>query len=354
MQITSLKISDLLPYAFNNKKHSANQISSIVSSIKEFGFVQPIVVEKDYQIIIGHARWEAAKKLKLLEVPVLIMDELTENQAKRLRLLDNRLSDLGEYDLDNIKIELEALGDEDLWDLFKDLNIEESLGSAEEKVEDAKTSLQERFGVPPFSILDARQGYWTDRKRIWRQLIVDDGDSREKTLFKSEGSEFAEKMLKAWGQGNGVSIFDPVLAEILVNWFCPPDGKVFDTFAGGASGFVFSYLGHPFTGIELRKEQADINNARLETYGLTEKSKYINDDGQNILQHVEENSQDFLFSCPPYFDLEVYSDDPKDASNQKDYASFRKILDTAFTGAAKALKNNRFAVVVMSNIRDDK
>lgn len=352
MKISNIELAKLLPYPFNNKKHSAKQISSIVSSIKEFGFVQPIVTDKDYVIIIGHARLEAAKAIGLTEVPVVVMDNLTDHQTKRLRLLDNRLSDLGEYDLDNIKIELEALGDEDLYDLFKDLDIEDDDGSGTGE-EDAKVSLQEKFGVPPFSILDARQGYWTERKRLWRQLITDDGDSREKTLFKSEGSEFAEKMLKAWGQGNGVSIFDPVLAELIVNWFCPPGGSVLDTFAGGASGFVYSYLGHPFTGIELRPEQAEINNARLRDYNLTH-GRYINDDGQNVLEHVEENSQDLLFSCPPYFDLEVYSDDPKDASNQKDYESFRKILENAFTGGAKALKNNRFAVVVMSNVRDEK
>lgn len=82
-------------------------------------------------------------------------------------------------------------------------------------------------------------------------------------------------------------------------------------------------------------------------------AKYINDDGQNIAKHLEKNSQDLIFSCPPYFDLEKYSDLPNDASNQ-DYQGFIQILDNAFTGAVKCLKENRFAVIVMSDVRDKK
>ena len=81
---------------------------------------------------------------------------------------------------------------------------------------------------------------------------------------------------------------------------------------------------------------------------------YICDDGQNIADHLQPESQDLIFSCPPYFDLEKYSDLPNDASNQKDYQSFINILDNAFTGAIKCLKNNRFAVIVMSDVRDKK
>ena len=80
-------------------------------------------------------------------------------------------------------------------------------------------------------------------------------------------------------------------------------------------------------------------------------ASYICDEGQNIGKHSAENSADFIFSCPPYFDLEKYSDDPLDASNQNNYDDFLKILDNAFTASIKCLKENRFAVVVMSNVR---
>jgi DNA modification methylase len=349
MKIQNVAVKDLIPYPLNNKKHSNAQIGSIIESIKEFGFVQPIVADRDLVVVIGHARLEAAKKIGLQDVPVLILEDATDHQTKRLRLLDNRLSDLGEYDIENIKSELDALGDDDLFELFKGMT-----DTGEDGPDDGDTSVKDsllaRFGIPPFSIFDTRQGYWIERRDHWKKLIVNDGESREETLFKASDTEVGKRITDV----GTVSIFDPVLAEILVKWFCPENGKVFDTFAGGASGFVYAYLGHPFTGIELRKQQADINNARLETHGLHGEAKYICDDGQNILRHVEEKSQDFFFSCPPYFDLEVYSDDPKDASNQKEYSGFLSILENALTDGAKALKDNRFAAIVMSNVRDSR
>jgi DNA modification methylase len=82
------------------------------------------------------------------------------------------------------------------------------------------------------------------------------------------------------------------------------------------------------------------------------RANYICDDAQNVLDHIKENSQDLLFSCPPYFDLEVYSDLPNDASNQQTYGDFLKILENAFTSAIKCLKDDRFAVIVVGDIRD--
>lgn len=181
--------------------------------------------------------------MALPEVPVLILTDITDHQAKRLRLLDNRLSDLGEYDLDNIKMELDALGDEDLMDLFADLDLEGGNGAGNGRDTSAKDALLQRFGIPPFSILDTRQGYWIDRKNYWKELIINDGESREETFFKKSDTDVGKRITEV----GTVSIFDPVLAEILVKWFCPVNGSVFDTFAGGASGFVYSYLGHDFT-----------------------------------------------------------------------------------------------------------
>lgn len=107
-------------------------------------------------------------------------------------------------------------------------------------------------------------------------------------------------------------------------------------------------MGNKFTGIELRQEQADLNNERVNGFD----AKYICDDGRNVLNYIKENSQDLLFSCPPYFDLEIYSDSPQDASNQREYCDFLKILDNAFTNAIKCLKDNRFAIITVGDIRD--
>lgn len=136
-----------------------------------------------------------------------------------------------------------------------------------------------------------------------------------------------------------------------------PDKKygcnAFDCFAGDTVfGFVNSYMGNNFTGIELREEQAEFNNNRVKEFNLS--AKYICDDGRNVLKHLGEETQDLLFSCPPYFDLEVYSDKENDASNQASYEEFYAILDTAFKEAIKCLKNDRFAVIVVGDIRDKK
>jgi DNA modification methylase len=189
--------------------------------------------------------------------------------------------------------------------------------------------------VPPFSILDTKQGYWLDRKKYWKNLIGDNGETRENLI-----SDFY-----------GTSILDPVLAEISNRWFGIDNGNTFDCFAGDSVfGYVSDALGNKFTGIELRQEQADLNNERLKG----SKSKYICDDGVNVLKHIPAASQDLLFSCPPYYDLEVYSELENDASNQNNYKDFLKIINKAFTGAIKCLKEDRFAVIVVGDIRDEK
>lgn len=210
-------------------------------------------------------------------------------------------------------------------------------------------SLQDKFVVPPFSILDTRQGYWKTRKRTWREMIGDVGESRENTLDSETGIMST--------MNNGVSLFDPVLAEALCKWFTPNAGaKIYDCFAGDTQkGLVFGMCGFEFTGIELRQEQIDVNNAVLSRFEeLSVSVKYICDDGQNVLNHIAKDTQDLLFSCPPYYDLEVYSDKPNDASNQPTYEGFINILDNAYTNALQCLKDNRFAVIVVGDVRDKK
>ena len=337
-------VNRLVAYEFNAKTHPDDQIDQIAASIAEFGFNAPILVdESDGTIIAGHGRLMAAHRLGLKEVPVIPLGHMSEAQRRAYILADNKISENGGWDEALLAHELAAIAAAGEFDLsltgFDEDEMAEFVGSELAGPADAgdvepPEFLTDRFGVPPFSILDTRQGYWQERKRKWRALIGDEGESRGNTLFKVDDrtDEVSEKLREL----GTVSILDPVLAEIMLRWFCPSGGTAFDTFAGDTVfGYVAARLGHDFTGIELRKEQADLNNARTAAAGLP--ARYICDD--------------FFFSCPPYFDLEVYSDDPRDASNQS-YDGFRSILANAFAGAAKALKPNRFACVVMSNVRD--
>lgn len=202
-------------------------------------------------------------------------------------------------------------------------------------------NLRERFIVPPFSVLDTRQGYWQERRKHWQAVINDKGETREQTLF-------AEDSLGA--KIGTVSILDAVLAEIVVEWFGLPHGKAFDPFAGDTVfGFVAGTKGQTFTGIELRDAQAKINQMRCSDAGLP--CTYHNDDGQNLLKYIPNESQDLLFSCPPYLDLEKYSDDPRDLSNMS-HSEFYTVYSAVFKAAYTALKPDRFACVVTSEVRD--
>lgn len=98
-KIDMIKLADLVPYIRNAKKHDKTQIDNVAQSIKEFGIVQPIVVDKDNNIIIGHCRVLACKKLKIKEVPVVKLEDLTPEEANKLRLLDNKLNE-SEWDFD--------------------------------------------------------------------------------------------------------------------------------------------------------------------------------------------------------------------------------------------------------------
>lgn len=105
MQIVNKPTAELKPYDKNAKKHDKKQIANVAESIKQFGFVQPCVLDKDNNVIIGHCRLEAAKKLHLDEVPCVMADDLTDEQVKKLRLLDNKLNE-SDWDIDLIAEEI--------------------------------------------------------------------------------------------------------------------------------------------------------------------------------------------------------------------------------------------------------
>lgn len=131
MNIVNLKIKDLKPYEKNAKKHDDVQIGNVAESIKQFGMVQPIVVDKDNVVIIGHCRLEACKKLKFKEVPCVKADELSEEQVAKLRLLDNKLNE-SEWDFELLGEELFDLDMSD-FELDWGLNFEEPQLEAEKE-----------------------------------------------------------------------------------------------------------------------------------------------------------------------------------------------------------------------------
>jgi hypothetical protein len=155
--------------------------------------------------------------------------------------------------------------------------------------------------------------------------------------------------------GTGTSIFDPVLCEIAYRWFCPPEGIVLDPFAGGSvRGLVASRLGRHYVGIDLREEQLAENRKQAHTIARpSAMPEWITGDSRHVLKLLGGRSIDFLFSCPPYSDLEVYSDDPQDLSTL-DYRKFRKDYAAIIKACCGLLKPNRFACFIVGDLRDRK
>lgn len=125
---------------------------------------------------------------------------------------------------------------------------------------------------------------------------------------------------------------------------------IYDCFAGGSvRGIVASKLGYNYLGIDLRQEQIDANYENASEMDV--EVVWHCDDSKNADKYIEDNTADMIFSCPPYADLEVYSNDPRDISNM-DYEDFCKAYKEIIDIACRKLKENRFAVFVVGDVRD--
>ena len=142
-EIQFMNPGKLKPYE-NNPRQNGEAVDSVAASIKEFGFRQPIVVDKDMVVIVGHTRLKAAKKLKLKKVPVLVADDLSEEQVNAYRLADNKTNELAEWDMDRLSEELDKIFDINMEDFGFDLSLDEEDDDDEEYVveDDRDPSMQ--------------------------------------------------------------------------------------------------------------------------------------------------------------------------------------------------------------------
>lgn len=151
---------------------------------------------------------------------------------------------------------------------------------------------------------------------------------------------------------SGTSIFDPVLCELLYRWFCPPGGQVLDPFAGGSvRGIVASRLGRRYCGVDLSARQLAANRAQASVICPDNSPDWRHGDSTGIATLCADIEADFVFSCPPYADLEVYSDDPADLSRMA-YPAFIAALRRVIAGACARLRQDRFACFVVGDVRD--
>ena len=206
----------------------------------------------------------------------------------------------------------------------------------------ASGPVAERFTLPPFTILDARSGDWQERKRAWASLGINSEVGRTENLLRmSDTCSLGEK---------DTSIFDPVVCELAYRWFCPAGGQVVDPFAGGSvRGIVAGALGRHYWGCDLRPEQIAANEAQADEIAPRVRPVWVCGDSMETL--ADAPAADFVFSCPPYGDLEKYSDDPRDLSTM-DWHAFVAAYKRIILRAVGRMKPDTFACFVVGDFRD--
>lgn len=387
----------------NARVHGEEQVVQIARSIESFGFNNPLLVDPDGLLIAGHGRFEAAKYLKLETVPVIMLSHLSEAERRAYTLADNKISLNSSWSMEKLELELSQLKDLDL-DLsllgfaplelqqITGLNMEDQFGNKTEESysmeDEAPKKLSDSFLVPPFSVLDARQGYWKERKKQWLQLGIQSEVGRGENLLKMSDTVLEPDAEKRALQGtpsnpemipgyyakirngmskeeiiaeheesgstmtSGTSIFDPLLCELAYRWFSPKHATVLDPFAGGSvRGIVASKLGRNYFGCDLREEQVAANEEQARGICKEHEPKWVTGDSREIRSHFPKLEADFIFSCPPYADLEVYSDDPQDLSTLG-YEDFVKAYADIINQAVSMLKPDRFACFVVGEVRE--
>lgn len=325
-----------------------DKFKKLVQSIIDFPQmleIRPIVVNTDMIILGGNMRYKACKEAGIKEVPVIIADNLTEEQQKEFLIKDNTSG--GEWDWEVLANEWDA---EQLEEWGLDLPAFEVEEEEHESLTNPK-KLADRFIVPPFSVLDTKQGVWQQRKNYWLSLGIRSEEGRDAECLQNNINEkYGVKPM------TGTSIFDPVLCELAYQWFNVPNGKILDPFAGGSvRGIVAAKLGFEYLGNDLSEKQiiANRNNA-VEVLKDAELYPTWNiGDSLQIDTIAKDYKADMIFSCPPYADLEVYSDAKQDISNMP-YKQFIEVYNKIIKKSCDQLKEDRFAVFVVGDVRDKK
>lgn len=216
----------------------------------------------------------------------------------------------------------------------------------------ASGPVAERFTLPPFTILDARSGEWQDRKDAWKRLGLRSEVGRKEDMA---GASWGAAWMEKHGDGskrdtNGTSVFDPLMCELAYRWFSPAGGQVVDPFAGGSvRGIVAGALGRHYWGCDLRPEQIAANEAQADEIPTERRPVWVCGDSMETLADAPE--ADLVFSCPPYGDLEKYSDDPRDLSAM-DWHAFVAAYKRIILRAVGRMKPDTFACFVVGDFRD--
>jgi len=343
-------ISKLKSNPDNPRQISKEKFELLKKSIQEFPEMlklRPLVI-KNNVVLGGNMRLRAMIELGYKEVEVIQADNLTEAQKKEFVIKDN--SSFGSYN----------------WDLITDLGWNElpledwGLDIPDFDVEplekENKKKLSDRFIIPPFSVLDTKQGAWQQRKNYWLSLGIKSEEGRDAVCITNNDVILKDGTKFSQFKKDKPSIFDPVLCELAYQWFNVPNGNILDPFAGGSvRGIVASKLGFNYLGNDLSAKQIDAN--RINAKEVLQDSEiyptWTCGDSLNIDKLAKDYKADMIFSCPPYADLEKYSDAKEDISNMS-YEDFLEVYKEIIRKSCEQLKEDRFAVFVVGDVRDKK
>lgn len=217
--------------------------------------------------------------------------------------------------------------------------------------------LKDRYTMPPFSVWNTREGSWINRRRNWMRLGIKSEEGRQDELtYKIKPDPRYGRATIDMAKRAQTSVFDPVVCELCYQWWCRPGGIVLDPFAGGSvRGIVASLMGLKYWGCELRAEQVSANTqqeATMRAAGLSGpyRPRWVQGDSRVELAKAPPQV-DMVFSCPPYGDLEKYSDDPRDISNL-DYGGFLDAYGAIISMATARMVQDSFACWVVATFRE--
>lgn len=217
--------------------------------------------------------------------------------------------------------------------------------------------LRDRYIVPPFTVLERRGGWWQGRRRMYVDAGIASNIGREGVrTFGSDGAT-DDVSMKIDAVSGGLSIFDPVLSEIINRWWMVPDAIVVDPFAGGSvRGIVSGMWGRHYIGIDISPKQLTANrqqkHAMRSEIAPGTNVTWIDGDAMDELRSMPDGTATGgVYTCPPYYDLEVYTDDPRDISTWEP-DRFDAYMADLMVEQFRVQGDDTFAVWVVGEVRN--
>lgn len=279
VELRTMRIADLVPAGYNPREIDGEALAGLAASIERWGVVEPIIVnDRTGNVVGGHQRLKvllSAIGTEGAETDVVVVN-IDEDDERALNITLNNPEIAGVFTagvlplIEQIKealgplasaLRLDVLGEKTaalLRETERTALRKESALSADRGV------IGRTFIINPFSVLDTCAGAWAERREMWNaigQFNVDPSRANVVTFGSANAKAKSTRTIMAQ-KAHPTSMFDPVLAELLVRWYCPPGGRVLDPFAGGpCRGAVSAILGRRYTGIDLRADQIGVNES---------------------------------------------------------------------------------------------